>query len=489
MFDIIFSLLGIAILAVIIWIGILVIRKLLGHTLRTSSSDSTTVDFRPRLFDSLTVRIALMAILALLMMIPLNFVDQIVKERDERHRTVLRDIARTWGHSQVLAGPVLAVPFTEVVVVEGEVIDEEGRLQTTRNTVRSQHTARFLPSELTIDTTLIDEVRKRGLFQALVYDAQIQLDAQFDPIDVTELSDNIETIHWDKAWVSIGLSDTRAIAKVSRFDWNDIAQTLSPGTKLKSLPSGFHAAVDDINESDELTLSLSFSAKGSDAFQFTPFGTTTRVTMQSTWAHPSFHGNALPDSHEISADGFNAKWEIPHLARNYPQAWYGAQKHDLYEFSAGVTLFEPVSLYSQITRSVKYGLLFIGLTYLTLLIFEITLKRKLHPVQYALVGVALSVFFLVLLALSEHMAFLKAYGLASSLTVFMITVYVAGVLRSVGRGLGIALILSALYAALYSLLQLEDYALLFGTGLLVTIIAVLMLVTRKIQPLCVASEQ
>lgn len=480
MFDMLLLIVGLAILAGLIFIGVLVTRKLLGYPMLKAPSDQPRTNLR--FFDSLTSRVVLIAILALLMLIPLSFVGEIVSERSQRHGEVLNDIATTWGQSQTVAGPVLIIPFTEAVIVEDEVVDEEGRTQITRRTVRSLQNAHFLPRELAIEATLTDEVRQRGLFKSLVYDADAQLDASFEPVDIISLSDDIETIHWDKAWISIGLSDTRAIAEVSRFEWNGAEQVLSPGTRFKSLPSGFHAELRDVETNEGFTLALNMRTKGSGAFQFTPFGTTTQVTLRSKWPHPSFLGSALPDTREISADGFVARWEIPHLARNYPQAWHEREmRQDLFEFTAGVTLFEPVSLYSQVTRAVKYGLLFIGLTYLTLLVFEITLKRTLHPVQYALVGVALSVFFLVLLALSEHMAFLSAYALATALTVLMIAFYVATVLRSLMRGGGVAIMLIALYAILYSLLQLEDYALLLGTGLLVAVIMVLMLVTRNLQ--------
>jgi len=441
---------------------------------------SAASPFAPRVLDSLTLRALLIGLIALLMTIPLLFVQDIVAERGSRHGEVLDDIARTWGQSQVLTGPVLVVPFTEVTVIEESVVDKDGTARTLERTVRRQRSAHFLPTDLGMDVTLSDEIRERGIFRSLVYEADVRLDARFDPIRVATLSDTLETVHWDKAWVSIGLSDTRAISDVSTLVWNDEARTLSPGTRVNALPSGFHAALTDIEEGRAYTLGMRMSARGSDAFRFAPFGETTTVELRSSWPHPSFRGSALPDAHEISDTGFGATWEIPHLARNYPQSWLDDGTIDLYEFTAGVSMFETVSLYSQITRSVKYGLLFIGLTFLTLLIFELALARPLHAVQYALVGVALCVFFLVLLALSEHLGFLLAYAGAATLTILMISLYTGAVLRSAKRGVGVFALLTALYAILYSLLQLEDYALLLGTALLVGVIAVLMVVTRDL---------
>jgi len=458
-------------------VGIILIRKPNGT--RMPTPDSTLPSPAPRVLDALTQRALLIGLLALLMLIPLVFVDGIVSERADRYREVLGDIARTWGQAQTLAGPVLVVPFTEASVVEEAVVDDDGNASTARRTVRRQQVAHFLPNTLELDVTLSDQIRERGLFSALVYDADIALEASFHPVRVESLSDTLETIHWDRAWVAVGLSDTRAINDVSGFSWNGESRTLSPGTRTSALPAGFHAPA-KVAEDRAHTLEMQLSAKGSGSFHFAPFGKTTRVTLRSDWPHPSFQGSALPNDHEISDAGFTADWSVPHLARNYPQRWVGDREQDLFEFTAGVSLFETVSLYSQVTRSVKYGLLFIGLTYLTLLIFEIALVRPLHPVQYVLVGVALSVFFLMLLALSEHLGFLPAYVSAATVTILMIAAYTGAVLRSAKRGVGIVVLLTGLYAILYSLLQLEDYALLLGIALLVGVIATLMLVTRNL---------
>lgn len=434
----------------------------------------------PRLLDALTMRALLVGALALSMLVPLSFVATIVQERADRHASVLDDIARTWGGPQTVTGPILVVPFTEVDTVEENIVEPSGAQRTVRRTVRRQRTARFLPAELSLAVTLSDQVRERGLFSALVYDADVQLAARFAPVSVESLSDSLDSVQWEDAWVSIGLSDTRAITEVSRFDWNGTEATLSPGSKLQELGAGFHATVADVTADRPFTLDMALAAKGSGEFRFTPLGQTTTVAMSSSWPHPSFQGDALPDSRTLGAEGFRASWEIPHLARNYPQAWRSDDAQDLGEFTAGVSLYETVSLYSQVTRSVKYGLLFVGLTFLTMLGFEVALKRSLHPVQYALVGIALSVFFLVLLALSEHVGFLRAYAAGATLSVSMIALYTGTVLRSVFRGLAILGLLAGLYAVLLSLLRLEELALLMGTALVVLVVAALMAATRNL---------
>lgn len=434
------------------------------------------------MIDSLTMRAVLIGVLAMAMLVPLALVGEIVYERGNRYSSVLNDIARTWGGAQTVIGPVLVVPFTEVRTIQQSLTESDGSSRTIDKVVRTEQFARFLPDQLTMDVHIADEIRERGIFKSLVYAAELDVVATIDALEITSLSNSIETIHWDKAWLSVGLSDTRAIKEVSLFEWNGKTRVLSPGTQLSEVASGFHAALPELEPARTHTVKIRMNVAGSGSFNFTPFGESTRVNMKSTWPHPSFHGDSLPDDHLITEEGFSASWDIPHLARNYPQAWVAASAEvEVMEFVAGVSMFEPVSLYSQVTRAVKYGILFIGLTFLTLLIVEIAMKRRMHIVQYALIGVSLCLFFLVLLSLSEHIAFVQAYVAAAALTITMISFYAGAVLHSASRALGVAFLLISLYAVLYFLLQLEDFALLVGTGLVLVVVMALMFVTRNIR--------
>ena len=497
MFTMVFGMFVLVLLAMLIYgtycAGRVIYRKWHAITVAQSPTgeDEPMSDERPadtesgrlsNLVDSLTLRAALIGCLAIVMLVPLAFVGEIVHERANRYYDVLSDIARTWGAEQTFSGPVLAVPFTEARTVQQTVTDADGVSRVIDKTVRTEQIARFLPDDLTIDVQITDEVRVRGIYKSLVYSAVLQIQASIDAAELNTLSSHIETIHWDKAWLSIGLSDTRSIKDVSMFEWDDQSRVLSPGTRLPELPSGFHAALPLLQASDSYDIEVQMTVAGSGSFNFMPFGEDSRITIASSWPHPSFHGDSLPDSRNISAQGFSASWDIPHLARNYPQAWFeGSHDVDVTEFVAGVSMFEPVSLYSQVTRAVKYGILFIGLTFLTLLIVEIAISKRMHVIQYALIGVSLCLFFLVLLSLSEHIAFFKAYIAAAALTIGMISIYTAVVLSSVVRGVGVSVLLISLYAVLYSLLQLEDYALLVGTCLLVVVVMVLMFVTRDVR--------
>jgi len=434
--------------------------------------------------DSILLRFVLISILTAVMVIPLSMVDGVVTERRGLYQNVQHDIASTWGHRQSITGPSLLIPYTERFDTVEVYTDKEGNEHKKNKTVYKKRTAIVLPEDLNIDVSLQGESRQRSIYQALVYGADVAIDGSFVLPNLSELSNNINKVHWDRAWFSLGVADTQAINKVSKLTWGNRAVDFEPGTKITDLiASGFHAPIRlDNAVKNKLTLfSLKLNINGSEGFYFSPFGKTTNVEVSSDWPHPSFQGNVLPDSRDVSSTGFEAKWSIPHLARNYPQLWtLETQNFDINEFSAGVNLFESVSLYSQITRAIKYGVLFLVLTYITFLLFEMSIGQRLHVIQYGVIGLAISMFYLTLLSLSEHAGFFKSYVVASTIIVLMISAYVQAALKNIKRTGLITLILTGLYFMLYSMLRLEDYALLAGVSLLLVVLAVLMYLTRNI---------
>jgi inner membrane protein len=432
--------------------------------------------------QSLVTRFTLVALLSVLMSIPLNMVDDIVRERSRLYNSVINNISNTWGKQQRLSGPSLLIPYTEKFITESILTDKDGNERKVNKTSYKQRTAIVLPETVNIDSKMQGHERTRGIYKSLVYSADLSIKGHFNRPDIEGISSYIDKIHWDKAWVVLGISDTRAINKVSALQWADQTLDFEPGTRIVALiDQGFHAPL-DLNENlQRFDYSLDLNLNGSGGFYFEPFAKTTNVNLSSDWPHPSFQGSVLPGKREITDSGFEAHWSIPHLARNYPQLWViEEQKFDIHEFSAGVNLFEPVSLYSQITRTIKYGILFIALTYITFVIFELGIKRRLHFVQYGVIGLALTMFYLSLLSLAEHIDFSRAYIAAAGLISIMISLYAYSAVRSVSRAGLVFLLLAALYTILYSLLKLEDYALLVGTVLLLVILATVMYFTRHI---------
>ena len=438
-------------------------------------------------FTSLTFRSILIGLLMLVMLIPLIMVDGIVSERSRYHSSVIYDISKGWGEDQSITGPVLAVPYVEHQVSVETITGSDGQSKTVSRDVFKDKTMILLPEVLNINTKLNEAHRKRGIYDSLVYRAEIELTGHFD-LSALPTESKRYSIRWKKAWLAVGLSDTKAINNTTPLDWDGSRTKFEPGTRMtKIIPSGFHA-----NMANTVTTKskggvrpefrIQLSVNGSKRFRFSPLGETTFSKVESGWPHPSFQGDVLPDSKIISNEGFSAEWVIPHLARNYPQSWLmDEEEYRLQELSTGVDLFTPISLYSKVIRAVKYGGLFIGLTFLVFLIFEITVKARLHIIQYAIVGLSLSLFYLLLISLSEHIPFITAYIYAASTTVGIITLYTFAVLRSFGKGLFIMILLGSLYTALFFILQMEDYALLAGAGVMLFVLIILMIATRKIQ--------
>jgi inner membrane protein len=441
--------------------------------------------------DALTRRLIAIAAIAILMLIPLALVEGIVSERNDYFHSVLRDIAQLWGQQQVIKGPVLVIPFVEECVVTETFTDDQGREHTKTRVVQEIRKAIVLPDKLNMSARLSEQYRSRGIYDSLVFTSSFNITGEFTFPDIAELSDHVSRIDWHKAYWVLGVSDTKAIKEASALNWGGKQHSLSPGTRLTEIiGSGFHAPLDLSDGSlTQHEFEIQLSINGSGGLRFAPVGETTKVTMVSSWPHPSFQGQALPTQREIGPHGFSAEWRIPHLARNYPQTWVlPIEQHDLNELLTGVDLFEPVFIYSRITRAVKYGLLFVILTFLSFLIFELSTQASLHFVQYGLIGVALSLFYLTLLSLSEHIGFFAAYLLASVITIGLITGYAASAMHSKAKAAVILLLLSGLYGVLYILLKLEDYALLTGSVVLLVVLAVLMYLTRNISPTVTGDE-
>lgn len=424
------------------------------------------------------------ALLALVLLIPLGMVESVVRERHRTYQGVVNEIADSWSGDQRVAGPVLVVPFSEKVAIRDEYVTPEGEKKVAERRETRQRRAILLPDELVINGTITPETRSRGIYDVQVYRADLLISGAFQnpgaAVEALSSEEGLQEIHWSGAVVGFGLSDPRGIAEVDGLHVGVRVVELRPGTTLgEMLPQGFHAPVGEW-VSDGFEFSLPIGIRGSGSLRFLPLGETTAATLRSDWSHPSFVGEVLPAHRVINTDGFSADWTIPLLNRSYPQAWIDGAPVAIDEIEAGVRLFEPVALYDLVTRSVKYGLLFIALTFLTLGLIEFTTDARISFVQFLLIGVALALFFLILIALAEHLGFATAYILASSTIIVIITLYCTAILRKPRVALFVGGVLAAIYGVLYLILRAEDFALLGGTMLLVVALIVTMYVTRHI---------
>lgn len=437
----------------------------------------------PRLLasDNIFLRWCLVAGLALATVVPLQIVQSLVRERSHRYDEVLTDIASVWGSQQILQGPLLVVPYLEAVSplpAVPAVVDPDAPPPPPIPT--NQRHAVLLPETLDVDVSLRTENLHRGIHDALVFAADITLSGQFGELDLPALSDRLVDVQWDRAYLVVGLSDPSALSEVRDVRWGSGAAEFDPGAQLGSLiQAGFHAPVILDKDAASTAFSAELLVKGSGGFRFAPFGKRTTVDVASSWPHPSFQGS--PTTSRIDDAGFAAQWKVSHLNRSYPQQFVlHRDAHNLSADLAGVDLYEPVTLYDKVGRATKYGLLFVCLTFLVFVLFEMTGRSRLHLVQYALVGVALSLFYLTLLALSEHVAFGVAYSAASLVAICMIALFSWGALRSGRRAGLIGGVLSLLYGVLYVILHMEDYALLGGTLVLLLATAASMYMTREL---------
>jgi inner membrane protein len=429
-------------------------------------------------------RLIVVAVLALVLLIPLDMVRSVVRERYHRYQGVVAEIAAAWSSDQRVAGPILLLPFTEKVEIRDEYITPQGEKRIARRWETCRRRAVILPDVLSVDGSLTPQLRRRGIYQVQVYTAELTVSGVFRNIGSTVESlataERLEAIEWSQAVVAFGISDPRGIVEVEGLDLNGHPARPRPGTTLEGImPRGFHMAVGE-SVSEGLEFDLPMVIRGSGSLGFLPLGETTRVTLRSGWPHPSFIGDVLPANRAIDDDGFSAEWTIPLLNRSYPQVWRADRPVAIDEIEGGVRLFEPVGLYDLVTRAVKYGLLFIALTFLTLGLIEYVVDVRLSLVQFLLIGVALAMFFLILVALAEHIGFTTAYLLASATVVVINTLYCAAILRSVPTSAVVGAVLAAIYGVLYLILKAEDFALLGGTLLLVVAVTVTMYFTRRI---------
>lgn len=429
------------------------------------------------------MRFGIVTLITLILLIPLSLVENMVHERSSLYSSVLRDINSTWGGLQQLSGPALLIPYTERQTVEKQVQINNKR-ETVHDSVEVASYMIVLPDTMKFAAQLLPEERQRGIYHSLVYTAHLSMHGTFNlpTREQTErLIPALVAIDYINAYVVVGISHPSALREVSPLQWNGAPVIVEPGVlPFSKLESGFRVPVRLAPNTPQYTFSQSMTFNGSEGLRFTPVGQTTDITLESPWPHPSFQGRVLPVSRTVSENGFKAQWQIPSLARSYSNLGVLTQwPKSFNSFVVGVDLHETGMLYGLVQRSVKYGILFIGLTFVAFMIFEMALKARLHPAQYGLVGLSMVVFYLVLLSLSEHIPFMWAYASAMSCTILMVALYAGTAMGHSKYGWGIGVFCVGLYTLLYALLQMEDYALLMGTALVIIMLGALMYVSRN----------
>lgn len=419
--------------------------------------------------SSVSVRLIIIGVLCLVLLIPAMMVKSLIREREGFRSGALEEISSKWGGPQVIAGPVLTIPFKENYYK-----DSNG------NAHWSTQYAHFLPDNLDIQGNVNSQTRYRGIYEVPLYSSTVNLKGQFSKPDFKALGVNEKNVIWGDAFLAIGITDMKGIRTPIAIKWNQKELTVNPGMATNDvLKSGVSSPLAITTVTEEYNFSVALNINGSSELKFVPVGKETNLTMQSNWSDPSFSGQFLPKEREVDADGFAAEWKVLHFNRNYPQQWLG-NKHCILESSFGTNFLLPVDHYQKSMRTAKYAAMFIALTFLAFFIIEILNNKTIHPVQYIMIGLALVIFYTLLVSISEHLSFNVAYLAASAAIIGMITAYTRGFLANNKLALVIAVKLTVLYCFLFVVLQLQDYALLFGSVGLFVALGVAMYLTRNI---------
>ena len=418
--------------------------------------------------SSLTVKILTIGLLIIVLLIPTFMVQSLIREREMRRDETVKEIDSSWGSEQQLIGPILTIPYiVHFKNSEGELVEYQNRLH-------------LLPDHLDISCVLKPEMRYRGIYETVLYNADLSVSGIFPNFALTDHHIKNEDVQWNDITLSVGISDMKGIQDLIAVQWDGHEYGINPGVPDEdNITSGVSVDVPFDLKQDSHAFQFNLDLNGSSKFEIAPLGKTTTLSVESDWGNPSFTGAFLPDTRSIGDHHFEADWKVLHLNRNYPQSWIGPQKN-IRESAFGVELKMAVDQYQKTMRTSKYAIMFISLTFLCFFMIELLSDSFVHAIQYLLVGFALVLFYSLLLAISEHLHFTYAYLMASVGMIALISLYTKSFLRQNKLAGLIMVLLILLYSYLFIVLQLQDYALLLGNLGLFVALALVMYLTRKI---------
>lgn len=418
--------------------------------------------------QSITMKGIIIFVLTLLLLIPGNMIQSLIKERKTRSIETIEKINDKWSNAQTFCGPVLTIPYSLTVLDEN------------RKPATEYHELHLFPETLDIKTKLYPEPKYYGIYKTILYKSDISISGNFGKISLAK-EENV-TYHFNNATVAVGISDLRGVTNQLNFTINGKTYQADAGGNDPRLGKKLVFQLQDLitgHETETLSFDSHINLNGSGSINFIPVGKTTKVAVDGAWASPGFVGNFSPDR-KITNDGFTANWSVLHFNRNIPEMYFDNNIDSFNETSFGVNLVDTVDHYQQNMRAAKYALMFIALTFVVFFFVELITKRKIHPIQYLLVGIALILFYSLLLSISEQINFGIAYLIASIGTVGLITAYSSSIFKNKMQTGLLCFMLCILYTFLYVVLQLEDVALLIGSIGLFIILGVIMYFSRKI---------
>jgi inner membrane protein len=446
-------------------------------------------ELKNRLGGSVLFKLVLIGFLTLILLIPSVLIQDLITERERRQEEVNLEISDKWSGSQLVQGPVLVLPYKTIQ----KITDSESGKSTSKELISNIY---ILPETIKINSKAAPETLHRGIFDAVVYKSQIKVNGTFSALEIKKSGINPEMILWDKAKVVIGLSDLKGLDNKPIIKLDKQNYEVEPDfTSLKLFTNNLIILPDlSSNKNTKLDFSFDLNIRGSNQLSFLHIGKNTTVNIEGTWKNPSFIGRYLPEQRSISDSTFSASWKMPYFNRPFPQQWVEENSNMISQDSTsensikaqdisgafGVKFLMPVDQYQKTFRTAKYAILVILLTFISLLFTELLSKKKVHLLQYVLIGAAMIIFYALLLSLSEQLGFNWAYLIASIATVGLIGLFIQSLLKSRKTALLFAGILGLLYSFIFIIIQLQDMALLVGSVGLFLIIAGLMYLSQKV---------
>ena len=472
-----------------------------------NSSPTEQTSIFEKISNSTVLKLFVIFFLSLILLIPLALISDLIEERKNREQEVSDGITLNWGKDQVISSPVLAIPYRETIPLSAEKAE--------KSNLREELKWIFvLPKTTNIATDITPQHLARGIYNTVVYNSNITLEGIFDKISLEKLEVPHEQIDWKGSKLIFGIQDFKGLGKRPSLNWDGNELTFDPDfNNLKLFTQNLVCPVSLDPQKTDNRFKIKLNLKGSKSLNFLPLSDQTNIQAKGNWANPSFTGAFLPSKRNTETSNFSASWEIPSFSRKLPQQWTGDAR-PIYQFdnklengnegneqkaaqTATTTLtsannlldntdmitinFLPdINNYQKTTRVAKYGILVIILTFTSLLFTEVIKKKRIHIIQYILIGAAMVLFYTLLLALSEHIGFNLAYLTASVATVMLIGSFIKSITKDQKSALLLSSILALFYLFIYILMQLRDYSLIAGTIGIFIILAILMRVSTKI---------
>ena len=443
---------------------------------------------------ALVTKIGVIVFLIIVLLVPLTMISDKIAERSNYQDFARNSIAKSWTGKQQVVGPLLVIPYDKEWQTEAWSEKTQSMVITDH---RETHYEYVLPTQLNISTAIETETRARGIYKIPVYSSTINFTGRFNLHDLEQAIKTVaeyeHTTSIGRFYLAVTVADPRGINSIPELTWEGMNYPFKPDSKLAFSDNGVHAVLPEYGEQwpsmfraeigGDAKFAFDLDLRGMESLMFIPTGKTSTLAVSSSWPHPEFSGVFLPNSRQISEQGFSAYWQVTSFASNIEKKASDCAAGScakLFKSGFGVKLIEPVDIYLQSERSVKYGLLIISLSFVTFFIFEILKGLPIHAIQYALVGFAIAIFYLLLISLSEHISFGLSYLIATLGCVGLMMFYLSYVLSGYKQAAVFSAIFLLLYGILYVIIRAEDFSLLMGSILTFMVLAIVMFTTRHV---------